>query len=1489
MGVFAREVIRKLICVSGKGAADDWHGGGTETKGQKSFSAHNQGGAMPQKIKKGRMINMKMKKFLSSLTAGVMAATTVFTSALVTPVMSFIATAADADAIGTASLIGTLGSNAYWGEGNSSNNGNAPSTVSISGDGEFSLSWELSEGSSTIQWLGIVINPAGESKTFTTDTFKDLKVSLSSLKIDGVEVADAANNATVNTKYYGEDGKGVSRIEFGGDWSGATAVSKNTEVKGTISATFTVEGTGKTTTTTTSETTAETTETTVSSAVSSDVSSETSESVVTTASASSAETVTTTTAPAIKDVEAKITTGTQKGKDGDIQAYAEFDPNGAKSATLYYTITSKDTESSGAFGTYNGDWFQEEFKASVGANGACTADYTIPSNVGKTVKAMIFYPDASSVKIDKVVLHYDSAVTTSATTTSVTTTTEAAKYTKVLTPKAEEDKGTDGKASNTKVEFDPMGAYKAIAYYTVKTNDTNTSGAFGTWNDSLPEGQEWQSEEFKDLAVPANKQVVVSYNIPKTVGDTVQFMVYYPKFGDVTIDKIVLCFDEDPDATTTSVSSTTEIKTTASSVSSETETTASATTKGTESSASETTKATETSATSATTETDKATETSASATTKDTESSATSATAKETETSATEKVTTVTSTTKQSATTTATDAPKGKGIVIDIGEANAEPGAEGVELPFYLQKYIPSEGFSFAIDVPMVTAKILSINKTEVSKDGVDEYVSGSVRRTSNTAGFEAFGADESAAPEDRWMYFMWTVSAGTATIPDEENGASNFMNMYFDIADNAADVAAEYGLELQTDADGNTYYFFPVNFAQYQKVNWDFSGTAGSAYIMPNQQFLDDSSNDLATTDVTYYNGGFRVYTDKKDVTTSSTADTTTSITTTKTTATDEKDMPINLDIDEVYVYPQPAGENPDYVGIEEELGVKVIAKEGVDTKSYGISGAVAFPDATAKLFTIPDGMESKFAVNDFGSSGRPNMIDFAAYKNGTSTITDGSDRWIRFIEAFSNDGPQDPAELDRIFHLVFDVPDADTVQAIADEYGLTLQTGEYDGKTVQYYEFPVTWAPDGIDQMPSGGTIVDVERFKYLNGEGVTGEDIFDDQVGLKDGAIRVIMKEVEDTTTTTTTVTTTTTTKASTTTTKASATTTTKASTTSTTKASVTTTTKESTTTTKASATTTTKASTTTTEEATSTTTTEKTTVSETSGTTTTKATESEAPVSTTTVESTTTERGTFTKKTTTVTTTTEDANYTKVSRPTGTTTTETTTSAENTTTSSETTTSTGSSSDTVTSTTTTETQPAGKPDVKVKEDANFYLSEDTRAFDPADLVESATLDGEDILSQLTFEYASPKDMYDALHGDIAYVASDLKVLYNGEEVGTAKVYIGIKGDTDLNGKVEATDMFYNMYYQARLGAGIKEGVTLLENNQDENLEKLSYFLTDIDTESKEGKNTADKSITPTDLFYQMYYIALKGAGYKDTVWTDVCPDLKNLQGSCWYEAK
>ncbi|MFR9194428.1 MAG: hypothetical protein ACLVK8_03565, partial [Ruminococcus sp.] len=89
---------------------------------------------------------------------------------------------------------------------------------------------------------------------------------------------------------------------------------------------------------------------------------------------------------------ANITTGTQTGTAGDKQLYAEFAPNGAKTATLYYTISTKDTNSSGAFGTWTGTWEQEDFEVTVGANGQCKVTYNIPSNVGQTVKAMVFYP-----------------------------------------------------------------------------------------------------------------------------------------------------------------------------------------------------------------------------------------------------------------------------------------------------------------------------------------------------------------------------------------------------------------------------------------------------------------------------------------------------------------------------------------------------------------------------------------------------------------------------------------------------------------------------------------------------------------------------------------------------------------------------------------------------------------------------------------------------------------------------------------------------------------------------------------------------------------------------------------------------------------------------------------------------------------------------------------------------------------------------------------
>ena len=261
-------------------------------------------------------------------------------------------------------------------------------------------------------------------------------------------------------------------------------------------------------------------------------------------------TTTITTAAPSGGKTANITTGTQVGTDGDKQMYAEFAPNGAKTATLYYKVKTSDTNSSGAFGTWTGSWVQEDFDVTVGANGECKVSYNIPSNVGQTVKAMVFYPDASSVKIDKVVLDEGSSSnpTTNATTTKQNPTTTA------TTAAASGDDKTANITTGTQTgtagdkqlyaEFAPNGAKSATLYYTISTKDTNSSGAFGTWTGS------WEQTDF-DVTVGSNGQCTADYVIPSNVGQTVKAMVFYPDASSVKIDKVVLHYGNVTPGTTT--------------------------------------------------------------------------------------------------------------------------------------------------------------------------------------------------------------------------------------------------------------------------------------------------------------------------------------------------------------------------------------------------------------------------------------------------------------------------------------------------------------------------------------------------------------------------------------------------------------------------------------------------------------------------------------------------------------------------------------------------------------------------------------------------------------------------------------------------------------------------------------------------------------------------------------------------------------------------
>ena len=196
------------------------------------------------------------------------------------------------------------------------------------------------------------------------------------------------------------------------------------------------------------------------------------------------------------------------------------------------------------------------------------------------------------------------------------------------------------------------------------------------------------------------------------------------------------------------------------------------------------------------------------------------------------------------------------------------------------------------------------------------------------------------------------------------------------------------------------------------------------------------------------------------------------------------------------------------------------------------------------------------------------------------------------------------------------------------------------------------------------------------------------------------------------------------------------------------------------------------------------------------------------------------------------------------------------------------------------TTTETLPTGVSSVEVKTvDAetaeNIYLS-DEESFDVAGLIESVTLhleNGEDVTvnpaTAIDFEM-TPAEAYETVTEKTAgkvYFDGEVGLKYKGEEdveiTDTVKVAVALKGDTTLDGKVDATDLFETAYYVALQGAGkapifdtVKDG-TALES-------KLAYLASDIDTESKAGENTEDGKLDATDMLYTAVYQAYNGAG-------------------------
>lgn len=286
--------------------------------------------------------------------------------------------------------------------------------------------------------------------------------------------------------------------------------------------------------------------------------------------------------------------------------------------------------------------------------------------------------------------------------------------------------------------------------------------------------------------------------------------------------------------------------------------------------------------------------------------------------------------------------------------------------------------------------------------------------------------------------------------------------------------------------------------------------------------------------------------------------------------------------------------------------------------------------------------------------------------------------------------------------------------------------------------------------------------------------------------------------------------------------------------------------------------------------------------------------------------------FKDKATTTTTTTTDVSGTTTTDVSGTTTTDvsggtTTTDVSGGTTTTDvsgettTTTTTGTGGSETTTTTTTGTTgtitPVGTTTLEVEVNpTNFYFSVDERELKPSDLFSKFDIVDEEgthfnalEAGAVTLDKTTPKEIFDA-EGK-PYCVTEVNAYFTDPTKADAEpvaapvnptVYIGVKGDADLNGIVDVQDAVAILTYYAKTAAA-QENVAF---NEDENLNKLAYFLADVDTESKAGMNSGSELMTTQDAVNVLTFYAKKAAN-QDPTWPDVIPSLKSLEGSIWYE--
>ena len=197
-------------------------------------------------------------------------------------------------------------------------------------------------------------------------------------------------------------------------------------------------------------------------------------------------------------------------------------------------------------------------------------------------------------------------------------------------------------------------------------------------------------------------------------------------------------------------------------------------------------------------------------------------------------------------------------------------------------------------------------------------------------------------------------------------------------------------------------------------------------------------------------------------------------------------------------------------------------------------------------------------------------------------------------------------------------------------------------------------------------------------------------------------------------------------------------------------------------------------------------------------------------------------------------------------------------------------------------TTTTIPAVTKISVVETKTGYYFSEDTRTFDPTALLKVVSVDEEgnetDITADVTFgedHAATPKSVYADTE---TYYAGTVDAYYGDTVIATPTVYIGVKGDADLNGKVELSDATLALTYYTEHSVNnafyLTSGTKTPENAE---LETLAYFLADINTESTVGEDVVGTSTIELEDATNILTYYTEESVNNNPKWAEICKSL------------